>query len=56
MKTFKIEIQEFLSKIIEVEASNIDEAIKNVKELYFNEEIVLTGNEFVTFEINEYTE
>ena len=33
METFKIEIQEFLSRIIEVEAENIDEAISKTKEL-----------------------
>ena len=31
METFKIEIQEFLSRIIEVEAENIDEAISKNK-------------------------
>lgn len=52
MKTFKIEIQEFLSKIIEIEANTEDEAISKIKELYYADEIVLTENEFVTVEFN----
>lgn len=56
METFKIEIQEFLSKIIEVEASNADEAITKVKEMYNKEEIVLDSGDFVTTEIEEYFE
>lgn len=54
METFKIEIQEFLSRIIEVEAENIDEAISKTKENYQNEEIVLDNDDFVTTEIKEY--
>ena len=41
METFKIEIQEFLSRIIEVEAENIDEAISKTKEIYQKVGIVL---------------
>ena len=37
MQTFKIEIQEYLSRIIELEAKNIDDAIFKVKELYQKE-------------------
>lgn len=54
METFKIEIQEFLSEIVEVEAENIDEAISKVKEMYRAEEIVLDYNNCVTTEIEEY--
>ena len=32
MKTFKIEIQEFLSEIVEIEAKTLEEAILKVKE------------------------
>ncbi|MDO5606977.1 MAG: DpnD/PcfM family protein [Capnocytophaga sp.] len=56
MKTFKIEIQEFLSKIVEIEAKNIDEAISKVKEMYRNEEIVLDSGDYVTNEFEEYSE
>lgn len=54
METFKIEIQEFLSEIVEVEASNVEEAVSKVKEMYRNEEIVLTDNNYVTTEIEEF--
>ena len=40
MKTFKIEIQEYLSRIIEIEALDIDKAIAKVKEMYRKEEIM----------------
>lgn len=56
METFKIEIQEFLSKIIEIEASNAEEAILKVKELYQSEEIILDSEDYVTTEIEEYSE
>lgn len=56
MKKYQIEIQEFLSKIIEIEANTEDEAISKIKELYYREEIVLTENEFVTVEFNKYDE
>lgn len=54
METFKIEVQEFLSRIVEIEAKNIDEAISKVTEMYQNEEIVLDCDDFVTTEIGEY--
>jgi hypothetical protein len=54
MEPFKIEIQEFLSKIIEIEANTEDEAISKTKELYYSEEIVLTENEFATVEFNRF--
>jgi len=54
MITFKIEVQEFLSRIVEIEANNIDEAISRVKKMYQNEEIVLDNEDFVTTEIDEY--
>lgn len=56
MKTFRIEIQEFLSRIVEVEAINVDEAISKVRELYEKEEIVLESSDYVTTEIDEYIE
>ncbi len=54
MGTFKIEIQEFLSRIVEVEANSIDEAISKVREMYKNEEIVLDSEDYTTTEIEEY--
>lgn len=54
MEIYKIEIKEFLSKIIEIGANSEDEAISKIKELYYAEEIVLTENEFVTVEFNKF--
>ena len=54
MKKYQIEIQEFLSIIIEIEANTEDEAISKIKESYYAEEIVLTENDFVTVEFNKY--
>lgn len=54
MATFKIEIQEFLSRIIEVEAETKDEAISKVRQLYRNEEIVLDSDDYVSTEIEVY--
>lgn len=41
METFKIEVQEFLSRTIDVEAHDIDEAVRIVNQMYTSEEIVL---------------
>ena len=54
MKTFEFEIQELLSRIIEVEAKNEDEAYRKVKEMYKNEEIVLDSSDFVKTEIKKF--
>lgn len=53
-KKHKIEVQEFLSRIVEVEAKNQEEAISKVKKMYQNEEIVLDSDNFVTTEIGEF--
>lgn len=56
METFKIEIKEFLSKIIEIKAENIDEAVSKIKVMYQKEEIVLDNDDYVTTEIEEFKE
>jgi len=43
----EIEAHEFLSRIVEIEAKNIDEAVSRAKEMYQNEEIVLDFEDFV---------
>ena len=48
METFKVEIQELLSRIVEVEANSIDEALDKVNQLYRNQEIVLDSNDFIS--------
>lgn len=56
MEKYKIEVQEYLSKIIEIEANNIIEAISKVKLMYKKEEIVLNSEDFVLTEIKEFSE
>lgn len=56
MKIFKIEVKETLSRIIEIEAYSNDEAVLKVKEMYQKEEIVLSSDDFVTTEIDDYVE
>lgn len=56
MQTFKIEIQELLSKIIEIDALNLDDAISQAKEKYRKEEIVLSETDYISTEFAEYLE
>ncbi len=46
MKTYKIEIEETLTKVIEVKAENQEEAYDKVYEQYVNEEIVLGSEDY----------
>jgi hypothetical protein len=43
---YKIEIQEILSKIIEIEADSNMEAISKIEKLYNIEEFVLTSEDY----------
>lgn len=56
MKKFNIEIQEFLSRTIEIEAENTQDAILKVKKMYYNTEIVLDSSDYVTTSIEEFQE
>ncbi len=56
MAAYKIEVQEFLSKIIEIKAKNKEEAISKVKGMYQSEKIILDSTNYVTTEIKEYSE
>ena len=47
-----IEITETLQRQIEVEAQNESEAIKLIKEKYKNEEIILSEQDFIDYEID----
>lgn len=53
MTTCKIEIQEHLSRVIEIEASSAEEAIDKVRAMYRAEEIVLDGDDYVATVIDE---
>ena len=47
METFKIAIQAILSKTINIQAQNIEEALEKVNQMYRMEEIVLDYSDFV---------
>ena len=47
MGTFKIEVQEFLARVIEIDAKNVQDAFAKVQKQYKNEKIVLDYNDFV---------
>ena len=47
MKTYKIEIQEFLSRVVEVEATDLGDAFCMINKQYNKAEIVLDYNDFV---------
>lgn len=56
MKTFKIEVKETLSRVIEIEANSNDEALLKIEELYNQQEIVLDSTDFVETEFFEMKE
>ena len=49
---YLVEIKETLSKQLKVEADSADEAIRQVRKLYHNSEIVLTADDFVDYKID----
>ena len=50
METFKIEVKETLSRVIEIEANSADEAFSKIQDLYKKEEIVLDADDYVETE------
>jgi len=50
MGTFKIEIQEVLAKIVEIEADNAEMAMELAKDMYHDEVIVLNDSDHVDTE------
>ena len=56
MTNYKIEIQELLSRIIEIEARSAEEAIDEAREMYRAEEIVLDEDDWVGTEIDEFAD
>lgn len=55
-KKYKIEIEETLSKIVEIEANSLEEAINIVQERYNSEEYVLDYNDSSVIDIKPYDE
>ena len=47
---YRINIEELLSRVVEVEAENEEEAEEKVREMYMNEEIVLDASDFQSVE------
>ena len=56
MKTFKLEIKEYLSKVIEVEAETLSDALDIAHDMYNDEEITLGYTDFVINTIDEHIE
>lgn len=54
MQTFKLEIQETYSKIVEIEAETLSDALDIAHDMYNAEKIVLDASGFVTNTIEEY--
>ena len=51
MPKYKVEITEYLQKTIEVDAKDEKEAYSKVKQMYDDEEIVLSADDFTDKEI-----
>ena len=47
MRKFKVEVEEYLSKTIEVEAKTREEALMIVKKMYEKEKVILDNRDFV---------
>lgn len=45
-RIYKIEVQEILSRTIEIESSTAKSAREKVEEMYRNQEIILGGDDF----------
>ena len=56
MQTFKLEIQETYSKIVEIEAETLSDAIDIANNMYISEKIVLDASDFVINTIDEHIE
>ena len=56
MANYKIEIQESLSRIVEIEAPSAEEAIDKARAMYRAEEIVLDADDWVGTKIEGFEE
>ena len=56
MQKYQVEINETLSRIIDVEAENENGAVSKIKELYRKEKIVLDSNDYLDTKIEIYKE
>ena len=53
-RIYKIEIEELLQRVVEIEAENVNEAIRIAKDKYRQEEYVLDENDFKGVKFSEY--
>ena len=53
-RIYKIEIEELLQRVVEIEEENVNEAIRIAKEKYRKEEYVLDENDFKGVKFSEY--
>jgi hypothetical protein len=53
MKTFNIEITETLSRVVTIDAVDIEEALELVIDQYNAGDIVLDSGDFINYEIQE---
>ena len=56
MKKYSIEVMEVLSRIVEVEAADKDEATEKVRQMYRNCKIVLDDSDYIQTEISAIDE
>lgn len=56
MQKYQVEINETLSRIIEAEAENENDAVSKIKDLYRQEKIVLDSNDYLDTKIGIYKE
>lgn len=54
MNAYKIQITETLSRVIEIQASDLDEALHMVEDDYKREAIVLDADDCVEYEIEPW--
>jgi len=52
MRKYRIEVKEILSRIVEMEADNEDDAFETVRRMYRNCDIVLDASDYVETEIS----
>ena len=52
MTKYRIEVTEVLSRIVEIEAENEDDAVEMVRQMYRNCELVLDASDYVETEIS----
>lgn len=54
MKTYKVEIEEILQNVYDIEANSLEEAINIAEERYRNEEYILEAEELKKTNFREY--